>query len=183
MATHTLTIDYGFTTRSYPITQIMFQAEDGTSVASYTPNGYVVDGLTVPHTITLTQVQPQVEQPPIQPQVQQPTTKPPPKTKHKGGLTPGRGRGMPPEPMKVGQTGRIWGLGTRYDDEGNAVRPSGTYRFTVTRVLRNGSNVIITMEDGRPLTLRWRTHSMTTGRGWTVRTKDGTFYQVDVQLD
>lgn len=184
---YTLTIDYGFTTRSYPITQIMFQAEDGTSVATYTPDGYVVDGLTVPHNITIDQVQaPQVPQ--VQPnRVTMPqvprvrTTQVEYETVPQYSLRPGELR--PPPVVKVGQTGRISGLGATYNDEGKEVRRWGTYRFTVERVLRNGSNVVIRVEDGHKLTLRWRTHSQTTGRGWTVKTGKTSYDLVDVQLD
>lgn len=92
---------------------------------------------------------------------------------------------FPPQVIKPGQTGFIWGLGVQYDEAGQRVRPSAKYRFRVLRSLRKGSNVILELDDGvlSTLTIRWRSEG-TLGRGWMVRYKQaGNYYFTPVTLE
>lgn len=70
------------------------------------------------------------------------------------------------------QTGTVSGPGAQYQEDGDPVRNAGNYRFTAIRSLRNGTNVIIQLEDGSNLTLRWHDLGKDRGHGWTVRVRD-----------
>lgn len=180
---------------SFPITQITaegiyFRTPDGESLSVPNQGEYIIQGLTVPHKVTF-DIAPQAAQVPqvtppdqtTQPALLFPPTKP---TKPKGVRKPPAPGISQPDPIQPGQTGKVYGLGAMYNDEGNKVRPYGEYRFTALRTLRNGSNVIIQLQDGSSLTLRWRTHSNTTGRGWTIRRKEhntDTYELIGVELD
>lgn len=200
-----IVINYGHTSQSYPITEIAaegiyFRSDDGESLAVPAQGRYVIQGLTVPHEVTFAAIPdpqpvqpigltvPQPAQPfvtqaarpaqtfapqPAQPMIQQPIAPKSP-TRRKPPNTP------VPEQVLVGQTGRISGLGTMYGDDTDKVRPVGKYRFQVTRVMRNGKNVVIQLEDGSVLTLRWHNHGATVGHGWAVRTMQNNRVEYEV---
>lgn len=156
---------------------MIFRSENGDSVATVSNTGLFVEGLDIPHTITLTPIEQiaQVTIPKPIPEVFEKKPKiPEKKDPHHNVLEPLR--------HEVHDTGYISGPGAGYNDEGIKVREADLipdlykgpikYRYRIERILRKGKNIIIKLEDGSTLTLRWRSHIwFPTGKGWTVKTE------------
>lgn len=135
-----VTVDYGYATKSYTITSIAqdgiyFQSENGLSLIDMIDNQYIIQGLTVPHTLTFqTGIETIVKSVvPIKPKSPKPN-----KTKVRGGREP-------PLPEQ-GDKGTI--LTVLFDERGNIEGPITNYKFEVERVLRNGQNLDIKLYSG-----------------------------------
>ena len=91
----------------------------------------------------------------------------------------------PPQVIEPGRTGVISGLGVKYNEHGEAVRAVRDYRFQALHALTKGSNVVLLLDDGTTLIIRWRSEG-TLGRGWMVLYKEAGrnyFTPVYVKLD